>query len=192
MVDHIGSVCRSCYLHIRNIGKIRKYLTKEATEKMVHAFVSSRLDHHNSLLYGLPKHLTNKLQRIQNHAVRIVTKANKYDHVQPLLKALHWLPVHYRINYKILLYTFKCIHGTAPAYLCRLIKLYEPTRSLRSADQFLLKKGKPRTKTYGDRAFQNCAPALWNSLPQDIRSIQSLNSFKSALKTHFFKLSYSL
>jgi hypothetical protein len=190
MVDHVNNICRSCYIHIRNIGKIRPFLTQSATEKMVHAFVSSRLDHHNSLLYGLPKHLTNKLQRIQNHAARIVTRINKYDHVQPTLKSLHWLPISSRIDFKILLLTFKCIHGTAPAYLSKLIQPYKPSRSLRSADQLLLTKGKPRTKTYGERAFKNCAPALWNALPMDIRVIPTLECFKSALKTHLFKISF--
>ena len=141
----------------------------------VHAFVSSRLEHHNSLLFGLPKQLTNKLQRIQNHAARIVARINKHDHVQPTLKSLHWLPVTFRIEFKVLLLTFKCIHGKAPAYLCQLIQLYKPARSLRSADQLLLTKGKPRTKTYGERAFKNCAPALWNTLPSDIRAIPSLD-----------------
>jgi len=190
MVEHVGALCRSCYVHIRNIGKIRSFLTKSATEKMVHAFVSSRLHHHDSLLYGLPQHLTDKLQRIQNHAAHVVSRTRKYDHVQPVLRALHWLPDSYKIHYKILLITFKCIHGTAPAYLCQLVTPYQPARSLRSVDQFLLQRGKPRTKTYGDRAFQNCAPVLWNALPAGIRCIDTIDCFKSALKTHLFNVAF--
>ena len=190
MVDHVNSLCRSCYVHIRNIGKVRRFLTTSATEKMVHAFVSSRLDHHNSLLYGLPKYLFEKLQRIQNHTARIVTRAARYDHLTPLLKELHWLPVSYRIEYKILLLTFKCVHGSAPVYLSQLIVPYQPARSLRSADQFLIKKGKPRTKTYGDRAFQNCAPLLWNALPLSIRALDTVESFKRGMKTHLFKAAF--
>jgi hypothetical protein len=116
MVDHVNSMCRSCYVHIRNIGKIRPYLTQAATEKMVHAFISSHLDQNNALLYGLPKYLTDKLQKVQNNAARIITRTAKYDHIKPVLQSLHWLPVPARIKYKILLFTFKCIHGTAPAY----------------------------------------------------------------------------
>ena len=190
MVEHVGSLCRSCYTHIRNIGKIRRFLTTSATEKVVHAFVSSRLDHHNSLLYGLPKYLIGKLQRIQNHAARIVSRTARHEHITPVLKELHWLPVCYRIEYKILLLTFKCVHGTAPLYLSQLIKPYQPSRSLRSADQFLIQKGKPRTKTYGDRAFQNCAPLLWNTLPLSIRSHETVDSFKSAIKTYLFKVAF--
>lgn len=141
MVDHVNSLCRSCYIHIRNIGKIRRFLTTSATEKMVHAFVLSRLDHHNSLLYGLPKYVIENLQRIQNHAACIVSRTLKYDHITPILKDLHWLPVSHRIEYKILL-SWHC-----PVYISQLIVSYQPARSLRSADQFLIQKGKPRTKT---------------------------------------------
>ena len=190
MIDHVNAICRSCYPHVRNIGKIRHFLSNVATEKLVHAFISSRLDHHNSLLYGLPKYLIEKLRRIHNHSARIVSRTSKFSHIQPVLKELHWLPVAYRIQYKILLLTFKCIHGTAPAYLAQLVSLYQPSRPLRSADQFMLVKGKPRTKTYGDRAFQNCAPFLWNALPLHIRSIDSRDAFKRAIKTHYFKLAF--
>ena len=148
--------------------------------------MSSRLDHHNSLLYGLPKYLTTKLQRIQNHAARLVCRARKYEHIQPLLKTLHWLPVDARIKYKILLLTYKCIQGTAPEYLCQLLQRYRPARPLRSEDQVLLRRGKPRTKTYGQRAFRNCAPAL----PSQVRSIDSLDSFKSAIKTYLFRIHF--
>ena len=75
-------------------------------------------------------------------------------------------------------------------YLTQLIVPYQPARSLRSADQFLIKKGKPRTKTYGDRAFQNCAPLLWNALPLSIRALDTVESFKRAIKTHLFKAAF--
>ena len=145
-----------------------------------------------ALLYGLPKYLTDKLQKVQNNAVRIITRTAKYDHIKPVLQSLHWLPVPARIKYKILLFTFKCIHGTAPAYLSQLIKPYQPARTLRSADKLLLEKGKPRMKGYGDRAFQNCAPMLWNDLPHHIRCISSLDDFKSNIKTHLFKEFYNV
>ena len=145
MVDHVGAMCRSFYLHIRNIGQIGPCLSKSATEKMVHAFIFSRMHHHNSLLYGLPKYLTDKLQRIQNNTT--------CNHIQSMLQSLHWLSVPSRIKYKILLLTYKCINDTAPAYLHQLIKPYQPTHALHSAHQPLLQKGKPNTKTYEDHAL---------------------------------------
>ena len=129
-----------------------------------------------------------KLQRIQNAAARLVTGAPRFSHVTPLLFHLHWLPISYRIKFKILLLTFKCLYGLAPNYLIDLISIKEQSRySLRSNDSLLLEL--PRTKTrptLGDRAFQSAAPYLWNALPSTIRNIKTLDTFKTAVKTLFF------
>ena len=86
-------------------------MTAEAAEKAIYAFVVSRLDGTNSSLYCLPAIELEKLQKIQNSAARILTGASKYDHITPMLKQLHWLPVSSRIEYKILMLAFKCLHG---------------------------------------------------------------------------------
>ncbi len=83
---------------------------------------------------------------------------------------LHWLPVHYRIDFKILLFVFKSLNGLAPPYLSDLLQSYSPTRSLRSADQKLLTVPRAKRKLWGDRAFSVMAPRLWNSLPLNIRN----------------------
>ena len=103
---------------------------------------------------------------------------------------LHWLPVKLRIDYKILLITFKVIHGLAPDYLDELISVKASSRyQLRSSDQLLLSKPKFKSlKTLGDRAFISAAPNLWNSLPNDIRSAKTVGHFKKLLKTHLFKI----
>ena len=95
--DHIKSICKSSRYHIRNIAKIRKYIDEESARIVVHAFVAAKLNSYNSLLYGLPQHLISRLQSIQNTATRVVTRTRKYDHITPVLKQLHWLPVRYRI-----------------------------------------------------------------------------------------------
>ena len=88
-----------------------------STETLIHAFVSSRVDYCNNLLYGLPAYQLNKLQRVQNAAARLIFQETKYCHVRPLLYNLHWLPVEFRIDFKILLLTYKAINGLAPFYL---------------------------------------------------------------------------
>ena len=104
-----------------NIRRIRKYLSRRSTETLIHAFVSSRIDYCNSLLYGLSTYQLNKLQRAQNAAARLIFQKSKYYHVRPLLYNLHWLPVKFRIDFKILLLTYKAINGLAPFYLQELI-----------------------------------------------------------------------
>lgn len=185
MKDHIASVTKSCYYHLRNIGKIRKNLTQNAAQTLIHSFLTSKIDYLNSLLIGLPEGLVQKLQKIQNVAARILTGCQKRQHITPVLKELHWLPVKSRIKYKILLLTFKALHGQAPGYLRDLITPYVPTRRLRSADQHLLSVPRIQSKT-GERAFAWAAPHLWNALPIHLRELSELNSFKSQLKTHLF------
>ena len=85
MVEHVNKICKTSCYHLRNISKIRKYLTEETTEILVHAFVSSKLDYCNSLLYGLPKHMISSLQSVRKTAARIVTLTKKFDHITPVL-----------------------------------------------------------------------------------------------------------
>ena len=103
--DHVNKICKNINYQLYSIGKILKYLYKPTTEKMINSAVTSRLDNCNSLLYGINGYLVSQLQRCQNNAARTVSLRRKYDHITPVLKDLHWLPVEYRINYKILLLT---------------------------------------------------------------------------------------
>lgn len=188
----VNQICKAAFYHLRNISKVRCYLTKEVTEQLVHAFVTTRLDQNNSLLYGIPDRLVRKLQRVQNAAARIVTKSNKQASITQILISLHWLPVAQRIKYKVLLLAFRALNHLAPSYLSSLLHLYTPSRCLRSSEQTLLVVPKTKLVSAGDRAFAHAAPVLWNQLPFNIRMANSLTSFKSSLKTHLFKEAYEL
>ena len=107
-----------------------------------------------------------------------------------MLSTLHWLLVSFRIDFKILLFVFKSLHGLAPLYVSDLIKVHRPSRALRSADQMLLDVPRSNRKSRGDRAFAVVAPTLWNALPLTVRSATSLSSFKSLLKTHLFSIAF--
>ena len=141
------------------------------------------------LIYGCVLYMRNygKLQRVQNNAARVITLTKKYDHITPVLKELHWLPVRKIIEFKILLLAYKCLHGTAPSYLREMLKEYVPPRTLRSTSKNLLCELRTNMKTYGDRSFSACAPKLWNQLPNNIRAAGSVAIFKRQLKTHLFK-----
>ena len=186
MRTQVNTLCNAARFHIRSIGKIRRYLDKESCEKVVHAFVTSRLDMNNSLLAGLPSTVLVKLQRCQNIAARVITRTRATDHITPVLMDLHWLPVTQRIKYKLLLYVYRALNGMAPAYLAELIRPYVAGRRLRSSDTYLLCV--PHTRhSWGDRAFSKAAPVLWNSLPIRIKSAPSLTLFKSSLKTFLYQ-----
>ena len=157
----------------------------------MHALVTSRLDNCNAVLFGLPDYLIKRLQYVLNAAARLVSLTNKYDHITPVMMQLHWLPVKERINFKILLTTFKALHGINPLYLCELISPYQPRRALRSSDQLLLEQPAYKLKSYGSRAFSVCAPGLWNKLPLEIKSSTSVPEFKRRLKTHLFRQAFS-
>ena len=159
---------------------------------MVHALVCSQIDTNNSLYYGLPNTQLQRLQRIQNAAARVIYKKSKYEHVTSLIYELHWLPVSYRILFKLLVLTFKCIHGDAPTYLSNLITIKPiSTFGLRSNEMsYLLQEVRSKLVKAGDRSFAIAAPSEWNKLPSEIRSLPTLDVFKSKLKMHLFKLSF--
>jgi len=193
MVQQVSKMVKTSSFHLRNISRARRFLTVDAAKQAVVSLVLSRLDYCNALLAGLPQCLVSRLQRVQNAAARVVLHIPRRDHITPTLISLHWLPVKYRIVFKILVLVFQCVNGSAPAYLQELIVAYNPTRRLRSAgDTTLLAVPKTRLKTYGDRAFMAQAPVLWNNLPCTLREVPTINSFKKQLKTLLFKLAYKL
>ena len=196
MDQHVTAVCGSSYFHLRNIRSLKPHLTPEALITVTHAFISSRIDYCNSLLYGIADQYLQKLQRIQNCAARIITNTPKYDHITPVLKSLHWLPVKHRVTYKILLLVYKAQNGLAPIYLSELVTNKQSIRQSRSSNQRFLIVPKTRLKTYGDASFRVAGPTLWNALPLHIKTASTLNQFKSLIKTHlrnyaFNKLNYS-
>ena len=207
MEKHVTNICRSAYIEIRRISNIRHYLTTDATKTLLCAFVLSKLDYCNSLLSGSPKHLLDKLQKVQNSAARLVFKALKHKHIKPLLQKLHWLPVVSRIQYKVATLCYNSFTESYPVYLSELLTVYLPkyhtsflprcppflnTRQLRSiSDTRTFRIPFTKTKTFGQRAFSFTGPTEWNSLPYDVCHSVSTSSFKQALKTHLFKSAYN-
>ena len=133
-----------------------------------------------------------RLQRAQNTAARIVTRTKKLDHITPVLQQLHWLPVPHRIEFKLLLITYKAINGLAPQYLRDLIKHRSSSRTLRSSDKCLLNTPRWNLATYGRRSFASAAPVLWNALPLDIKTSPNVYIFKRRLKAHIFQRAFSM
>ena len=188
---HVTDTCKSAFYHLSNISKLRGYLSDQACERLIHAFVTSKLDINNSLYHGMNDYLTNNLQHVMNTAARILTRSPKRAHITPILEDLHWLPIRFRVEFKINLLTFKALHNQAPQYISAMIKVKEALpRSSRSDGKNILVKPNSRTKTYGDRSFYYCSPDLWNKLPLKLRLCDNIDNFKRMLKTHLFELAY--
>ena len=183
------TIRKSAYYHLKNISRIKGLLAQQDLEKLVHAFIFSRLDYCNSVFSGLPKKSIRPLQLIQNAAARVLTKTRRVEHITPVLRSLHWLPVSQRIDFKIILLTYKALNGSGPQYIRDLLVQYEPSRPLRSSGAGLLCVPKVRTK-HGESAFSFYAPHIWNKLPENIRSAECLTSFKSRLKTYLFTVAF--
>ena len=115
--DQIKSVSKSCHFHIRDIRRIRHLLPLSAATALANSLVSSKLDYCNSLYSGISQVNLNKLQRIQNSLARVITNTSKYQHITPILKKLHWLPIKQRIDYKLCLLTYKTLTNQQPTYL---------------------------------------------------------------------------
>ncbi len=191
LVPHVSSIVKSVQFHLRNISHIRKYLTRDATQSLIHALVTSRLDCNNALLVNMPACHVNRLKLLQNTAARIITDAPRRNHITPTLIELHWLPIAKRIDFKVLLLTFKCLIGTGPSYLSELLVRYEPRRTLRSRnDPVSLALPKYIKQGMGERSFSYAAPKLWNNLPSSLRACTDLEDFKGRLKAHLFKIAY--
>lgn len=139
------------------------------------------------LLYGLPKVLLNRLQLVQNRADCIVTFTKTCEHITPNLIDLHWLPVEYRIWFKILLLVYKAINVFSPSHISNLVSFCSTSYSLRSCSNKLLHVPRSKLKCYGDRRFS----ILWNSIPAFLRNVNSLNPFKKQLNTYLFHQAFS-
>ncbi len=189
--SHVSSICKTVFFHLKNISKLRPMLSMSNAEILIHAFMTSRLDYCNALLGGCSACLINKLQLVQNAAASFLTRTRKYDHVSPVLSTLHWLPIKHRIDFKILLITYKVLNGLAPQYLSELLSHYSPPHPLHSQNSGHLIIPRVSKSTAGGRSFSYLAPKLWNNLPNTVREADTLCQFKSRLKTHFFNLAYT-
>ena len=186
---HVTNIARTCHFELRRLAYIRRFLTSTATATLVSAFVLSRIDYCNSLLFGSTHDVTSHLQRRQNHAARIILRLPKSSSITTHLKSLHWLPVKVRSTYKIACLCYHCYSNTAPSYVTDMLhKKPSYTRNTRSSSYTmpLLNWPTHSKATLGDRSCSFASSSVWNSIPNDVRCAPSLSSYKSRLKTFLF------
>ena len=195
--DHVSQVIKSTRINARDLYRIRPLLDLKTSVLLSNALVSSRLDYCNSLFLSLTDFELRRLQLVHNSLCRVVTHSSKFSHITPQLKKLHWVPVRYRVQFKIGLITYKIPNQGQPVYLRELIHPYTSSRNTRRSTP------KPKflhTPTFDCRvhksvknfsnSFSHYAPVLWNSFPFQIRNSPSAASFRKHLKIHLFNSSF--
>jgi len=185
--EQIKQLKTSCFLKLRDLAKMKTFLTTKQMGTLTQAIVISSLDYCNALYYGCSQASIAQLQNIQNRACRLVFGLKKRDSVEEKLKSLHWLKVKERIEFKLCLLIFKAVNGVAPAYLCDLVTFV--SSSSRRTSSLHLPVGSTRSHP---RAFQTVAPKIWNQLPIEIKTCSDIDLFKTLLNTHLFKKSYGM
>ena len=193
MKAHVSNIARTCYIELRRLASIRRFLTSTAKATLVSAFVLSRIDYCNSLLFGSTHDVTSHSQLIQNYAARVILRLPMLSSITIHLKSLHWLPVKVRSTYKIACLCYHCHISTAPSYVTDMLhKKPLHTRNTPSSSYTmpLLHRPAHSKATLGDRSFSFASSSVWNSIPNDVRCAPSLSSFKSRLKTYLFRSAY--
>ena len=187
--EHISSVSKSCFYHIRDLRRIRNTIDLSTARTIAASIIHSKLDYCNSLFLNLPATQTNRLQLVLNAAARAVTKTPKFHHISPILKSLHWLKINQRIQYKVISLTHKALHSGRPSYLRTLLSVNH-AHSTRSSSLITLTR--PTNKSslkITNRSFCLAAPALWNSLPSGLRQKSHSTSPQSASYSSPFDIS---
>ena len=195
--NHVNSVIKSCFISLRDLHRIRRFLSIDTSVVIANALVSSRLDYYNSLFRSLSSRNGTRLQYVQNALTQFVTGASKYTHITPTLRTLHWLPIRQRIIFKTLVWVYKYLTNGQPKYFIPYLSLYKSAVNTRHSNPKNLFLQVPhycasihKSKNNFNNSFSYDALKLWNDLPHDVRSAPNLLCFKSRLKTYLFQKSF--
>jgi len=177
-VEAATTSCASCG---RLSGRCLKMRVRQA-------FVSCRLDYCNSLFFGISERLMNRLQSVQNAAACLVTGTRRSDHISPVLRQLHWLPVRQRVDFKVVTLVHQSLSVISPPYLADVCRLVADAHERRLRSTVSRTCAVTQTySTFGDRAFGAAGPGLWNSLPWHLKDADiSYCEFRRSLKTFLF------
>ena len=184
--EHISSVCKSCFFHIKDLKRIRKHVDRNVAICLANALVSSRIDYCNSLFYAATEEMLNKLSRVQNCLARTILRRSKFTSSAPLLKELHWLPVRSLIVHKLCVLTHKTLYSGLPVYLSDLLTRNQHEKGLRSRMGMSLSSGPLFRTNYGLNSFVSFAPHLCNQLGPNLQLCSKVLPFKKNLKTFLF------
>jgi len=173
--QHVAKTAAACFYHIRHLRQIRRRVRQEVTQQLVFALIMSRLDYCNSVLAGVPMSTLEPPQRVQNAAAQLVFGLGRFDHVTPSILQLRWLPVSYRIKFKLCCLVHAVHYVRSPTYLTQTVQSVSASRpcsGLRSSSSSAMDYSLPRLRTkFGECAFSHCGPSTWNVLPDNIHTV---------------------
>ena len=182
---HVTAIVRACFAALRQIRSVRRSLSRHTLLTLVRALIVSKVDYCNSVLAGIPDQLQDRLQSVLNAAAHLVFSARRSERITPLLRELHWLRVPERVTFWLCILAYRCLHGTAPAYLAESLHRtsdVDTRRRLHSADSAML--------VVPSTTFPVASARAWNSLPSSVRNILWLTTFRRELKTVLFRSSF--
>ncbi|KAK2172628.1 hypothetical protein NP493_945g00014 [Ridgeia piscesae] len=186
MKKQVSQTISACSFYLRNINQISRFLPRPTKERVVNAIITSRLDYCNALLYGTSAVNIAHLQRIQNTAARLITRSPRATVPHPCYANSTGCPLCAEL---ISSYLYSLTKPCTTTRQCELVCPYQPTRTLRSANNNMLEVKRTRTKA-GDCSFAVAAASIWNNLPTVIKTCDNLTSFKRLLKTPIFRIAY--
>ena len=171
--ERVGKVCQSSYFHIMTLRRIRGSLSPEVANTVACAIVGARLDYCNSILYCTSKYNISRLQRVQNTLARFVTRTTKFDHITPVLRHLHWLPIQCRMEYKVTMLALKIRETGQPSYRSHAVQPKEVIRNIRTSDDNSITYPDMRSmkSDFARRALSFIVPTVWNKLPSDLSQL---------------------
>ena len=186
--EFVDKKIQICNLHLRNLRAVRNSIPYEAKVMLVTNLIFANIDYCNALIICSPKYVVLKLQKIMNKAIRFIFGLKRKEHITPYLFKLHILPVEHRIKFKLGIIAYKITRNMAPAYLTEKVSMFQSITSAnlrpcssRDNLMFACSLEQRKRETWITKMI-----LVWNKLPLTLRIIQ-LNSFKSALKTYYFK-----
>ena len=190
---HFSLLTRSCYFHLRRLRVIRRSVSCDVLQTLIHAFVTNRIDYCSSIYIGLPQYRLASLQAVLNSAARLIARLPRFSPISDFLSNhLHWLPISLRIRLRVLIHVCRAFSNRSPGYISGLLlrpQSASSLRPLRSLARCDLSVPRARTEMAKDRAFAIAGPSLWNGLPPPLRSSllsASLPVAVRSLKTYLF------
>ena len=190
---HILTKAKRTSYHLYRIRQMMKFLDLPAKQTLISSLVMSHLDYTYAIFVNLPNSSIYPMQWIQNQAAKLRMNTHHPNSPTTIMRHLHWLPIRFRCEYKMLLHVYRCITSQAPEYLQQKLILRNPAWMTHSAtDGNFLQILYNRRKTLADHGFSSAGPRLWNSLPLELQTASLVSNFKKLLKNHPFKICYNL